>query len=97
MADMSIILTEIEVKLRKLIDAKNKLATENERLMAENEVLKNENVTLLKANAGLQDKINKSTIVNALDNEEEIEEVRKLIKGLVKEIEQCVSILNAKE
>ena len=36
MADMSIIVTEIEVKLRKLIDAKKQLATENERLMAEN-------------------------------------------------------------
>lgn len=97
MADMSIIVTEIEVKLRKLIDAKKQLATENERLMAENEALKNENLALLKANTELHDKLNKSTIVNALGNEEEVEEVRKLIKGMVKEIDQCVSILNSKE
>ena len=97
MADTSIILTEIEVKLRKLIDAKNQLADENKRLLADNEALRNENVALMKANLELQDKLNKSTIVNALGNEEEIEEGRKLIKSLVKEIDQCVSILNSKE
>ena len=43
-------------------------------------------------------KINKTTIVNALgNNEEEIKEGRKLIKELIKEIDQCVSILNTKE
>lgn len=97
MADTSIILSEIEVKLRKLIDAKNQLAVENSRLLAEIEALKEENLTLTKANLELQDKINKSTIVNALGNEKEIEEGRKLIKSLVREIDQCVSILNSKE
>ena len=97
MADTNIILTEIEVKLRKLIGVKNQLADENKRLKAENEALKNENLTLVKANMELQDKLNKSTIVNALGNEEEIEEGRKLIKSLVREIDQCVSILNSKE
>ena len=97
MADTNIILTEIEVKLRKLIGVKNQLADENKRLEAENEVLRNDNLALAKANMELQDKLNKSTIVNALGNEEEIEEGRKLIKSLVKEIDQCVSILNSKE
>ena len=97
MADKSIILTEIEVKLRKLIDVKNQLADENKRLEAENEVIRNENLALAKANMELQDKLNKSTIVNALGNGEEIEEGRKLIKSLVREIDQCVSILNSKE
>ena len=68
MADLSIIVSEIELKLRRLLDEKNQL-----------------------------DKINKSTIVNALDNEEGIEEGRKLIKELVREIDRCVSILNSKE
>ena len=97
MADINIILTEIEVKLRKLIGVKNQLADENKRLEAENEALRNENLTFVKANMELQDKLNKSTIVNALGNEEEIEEGRKLIKSLVREIDQCVSILNSKE
>ena len=70
---------------------------ENRRLVEENAALENENLALRQSAAELQDKINKSTIVNALDNEGEIEEGRKLIKDLVKEIDRCVSILNSKE
>lgn len=97
MADLSIIVSEIEVKLRKMIEAKNQLAIENKRLTEENETLVNENVALRKSAEELKDKLNKSIIVNALDNEEEIEQGRKLIKELVKEIDKCVSILNSKE
>ena len=97
MADLSVIVSEIELKLRKLVDAKNKLSVENQRLAEENATLEQENRALRQSAAELQDKINKSTIVNALDNEGEIEEGRKLIKELVKEIDKCVSILNSKE
>lgn len=97
MADLSIIVSEIELKLRRLLDAKNELAVENRRLVEENAALENENRVLRQSAEELQNKINKSTIVNALDNEEEIEEGRKLIKELVKEIDRCVSILNSKE
>ena len=97
MADLSVIVSEIELKLRKLVDAKNKLSVENQRLAEENATLEQENRVLRQSAAELQDKINKSTIVNALDNEGEIEEGRKLIKELVKEIDKCVSILNSKE
>lgn len=97
MADLSIIVSEIEVKLRKMIDVKNQLAIENKRLEAENAALTDENVMLRKSTEELKDKLNKSIIVNALDNEEEIEQGRKLIKELVKEIDKCVSILNSKE
>ena len=97
MADLSILVSEIELKLRKLLDEKNRLEVENMRLAEENEVLGKENLALRQSAEGLQDKINKSTIVNALDNEGEIEEGRKLIRELVKEIDRCVSILNSKE
>ena len=97
MADFSILVSEIEVKLRKMIDAKNQLVIENKRLEAENAALTDENVMLRKSTEELKDKLNKSIIVNALDNEEEIEQGRKLIKELVKEIDKCVSILNSKE
>ena len=97
MADLSVIVSEIELKLRKLVDAKNKLSIENQRLAEQNAALEQENRALRQSAAELQDKINKSTIVNALDNEGEIEEGRKLIKELVKEIDRCVSILNSKE
>ena len=95
---MSIILSEIEVKVRKLIDAQHQLIEENRRLVSENKALREENETLVQASQELHDKINKTTIVNALgNNEEEIKEGRKLIKELIKEIDQCVSILNTKE
>lgn len=97
MADLSIIVSEIEVKLRKLLDERNQLAIENKRLAEENEVLDKENLALRRSAVELQDKINKCTIVNALDDEGEVEEGRKLIKELVREIDRCVSILNSKE
>jgi len=97
MADLSIIVSDIEVKLRKMLDVKAQLAVENKRLTEENEALQRENLALRQSAGELKDKINKITIVNALDNEGELEEGRKLIKELVKEIDRCVSILNSKE
>ena len=98
MTDLSIILSEIEVKVRKLLDAQRQLIEENRRLASENQAYREERETLVRTNQELQDKINKSTIANALgNNEEEIKEGRKLIKELMKEIDQCVSILNTKE
>ena len=96
-ADLNVIVSDIELKLRKLIDEKSRLAKENKRLSEENEVLEKENRALRQTTEELKDKINKSTIVNALDNEGELEEGRKLIKELVREIDRCVSILNSKE
>ena len=61
-------------------------------------MLREQYEALVQTSQELQDKINKNTIVNALgNNEEEIKEGRKLIKELIKEIDQCVSILNTKE
>jgi hypothetical protein len=97
MADLSIIVSDIEVKLRKMLDVKAQLAVENKRLTEENEALQRENLALRQSAGELKDKINKITIVNALDNEGELEEGRKLIKELVREIDRCVSILNSKE
>ena len=44
-----------------------------------------------------KEKINKKTIVNALGNEREIQESRQMIKALVKEIDNCITILNAEQ
>ena len=98
MAETSILLSEIEVKVRRLIDAQHQLIEENRRLASENKALREENEAFARTGQELQDKLNKTTIVNALgSNEEEIKEGRKLIKELIKEIDQCVSILNSKE
>ena len=97
MADLSVRLSEIELKLRKLITLKNQLVERNSELVRQNEELQL-NVEMLHAeNEELKDKLNKTTIVNALGNEKEIEESRQFIKALVKEIDQCMTILNAEQ
>ena len=97
MADLSVRLSEIEVKVRKLISLKNQLVERNSELVRQNEELQ-KNIGILQAENGeLKDKLNKTTIVNALGNEKEIEESRQLIKALVKEIDQCMTILNAEQ
>ena len=70
MAEMSIILSEIEVKVRKLIDVKNQLIEENRRLAGENKALREENEALVRTGRELQEKLNKTTIVNALGSNE---------------------------
>mgnify|MGYP003445247448 FL=1 len=97
MADLGVTLSEIELKLRKLISLKNQLQEENSRLIQRNEDLQLELEMLMTENAELKEKINKLVIVNVLENEKEIEESRQLIKALVKEIDNCVSMLNAEQ
>ncbi len=97
MADLSVTLSEIELKLRKLISLKNQLEEENSRLIRSNEDLHAKLEMLETENSELKDKINKLVIVNVLDNEKEVGESRQLIKTLVKEIDRCVSMLNAEQ
>ena len=97
MADLSVRLSEIELKLRKLILLKNQLVEKNVELVRQNEELRLEVDTLQKENEELKEKINKKTIVNALGNERKIQESRQLIKALVKEIDNCITILNAEQ
>ena len=97
MADLGVTLSDIELKLRKLIALKNQLQEENSRLIQRNEDLQLELEMLMTENAELKEKINKLVIVNVLENEKEIGESRQLIKALVKEIDKCVSMLNAEQ
>lgn len=97
MADLHEIVSEIERKLRTLVDVKERLFEENKRLARENAAMKMEIDSLRRANEELEDKNKKSIIVNALGDEREIEEGRKLIKALVDEVDKCVSVLNSKQ
>ncbi|MBO5810173.1 MAG: hypothetical protein J6R17_10470 [Bacteroidales bacterium] len=97
MADLSVTLSEIELKIRKLIALKNQLEEENSKLIQRNEDLEIEIEMLMTENSELKDKINKLVIVNVLDNDKEVGESRQLIKTLVKEIDKCVAMLNAEQ
>ena len=97
MADLSVTLSEIETKIRKLIALKNQLEEENSRLIQRNEDLQLDLEILMTENAELKEKINNLVIVNTLGNEKEVGESRQLIKALVKEIDNCVAMLNAEQ
>lgn len=97
MADLSVTLSEIEVKIRKLIALKNQLEEENSKLIQRNEDLQLEMEILMSENSELKEKINKLVIVNVLENEKEVGESRQIIKLLVKEIDNCVAMLNAEQ
>ena len=97
MADLSVTLSEIETKIRKLIALKNQHEEENSKLIQRNEELQLEVEMLMTENSELKDKINKLVIVNVLDNDKEVGESRQLIKALVKEIDKCVAMLNAEQ
>ena len=97
MADLSVTLSEIETKIRKLIALKNQLEEENSRLIRQNEDLQLDLEILMTENAELKEKINNLVIVNTLGNEKEVGESRQLIKALVKEIDNCVAMLNAEQ
>ena len=97
MADLSVTLSEIETKIRKLIALKNQLEAENSKLIQRIEDLQLELEILETENTELKEKINKLVIVNTLGNEKEVGESRQLIKALVKEIDNCVAMLNAEQ
>ena len=97
MADLSVTLSEIEVKIRKLIALKNQLEEENSRLVQRNEDLQLELEIVMTENTELKEKIKNLVIVNVLENEKEVGESRQLIKALVKEIDNCVAMLNSEQ
>lgn len=95
MTDLGISLSEIELKIRKLVMLKDDLLAKNGELVRGNEELLRQVERLNAENAELREKLNKIVIVNALGNEKEIEEGRTLIRSLVKEIDKSIAILSA--
>lgn len=95
MTDLGISLSEIELKIRKLVVLKDDLLAKNGELVQSNEELLRQVEQLNTENAELREKLNKIVIVNALGNEKEIEEGRTLIRSLVKEIDKSIAILSA--
>ncbi|MCK9452522.1 MAG: hypothetical protein M0Q90_12580 [Bacteroidales bacterium] len=94
MAETSVLISGIEYKLQKLIAHNKRLRARVEDLESENETLQAVLAELQESHGQLTDQLNKKVIVNALESEMEIEEGRKLIKALVREIDQCVAMLN---
>jgi len=94
MAETSVLISGIEYKIQKLIAHNKQLIARVDDLESENEGLQARLAELQESHGQLTDQLNKRVIVNALESEMELEEGRKLIKALVREIDQCVAILN---
>ncbi len=94
MAETSVLISGIEHKVQQLIARNNQLSKRVKDLTDENEALKSELAELQQSHSQLTDQLNKKIIVNALEGEKELEEGRKLIQELMREIDHCVALLN---
>ena len=94
MANEKILIAGIEYKVRKLIDINDFLKKENSRLLAESEVSKKKIEELSKNIEDNQKKIFKFTLANTLEIEPGVEEGRKRIDSLIKEIDRCINVLS---
>lgn len=95
MAQTSLLLAEIELKLRKLLLAHNELKAENQALKGELAVLKQENKDLTHEVERLNEKISIKVMADTFGSDQEIEEGRKKIQLLMRDIEQCIALINS--
>jgi hypothetical protein len=94
MADIGLILAGIEFKVRKLIDSNKQLKKSNEELQQKNAEYQQQIEILLENNNHLTQQLNNRIITNTLGSEIEVDESRKVIQALVREVDQCIAILN---
>lgn len=93
MKEVDDLLSDIYLKIRKLIETLDHLKGENAGLKESQKELKN----LISQQANkihvLEEKLNQITISQTLENTD-IDLARKKIGGLVREIDKCISLLN---
>jgi hypothetical protein len=94
MADIGLILAGIEFKVRKLIDSNKQLKKSNEELQTKNAEYQQQIEKLLENNNHLTQQLNNRIITNTLGSEIEVDESRKVIQALVREVDQCIALLN---
>lgn len=95
MAQTGLLLAGIELKLRKLLLVYDQLKAENEVMRSELEALRQENMKLLTEVEQLKAKNSIKVMADTFGTEKEIEEGRKKIQSLMRDIEQCIALLNS--
>lgn len=94
MADTSVLLSGIEYKLRKLIaehDVLKKKVEEQSDIIVK---LQHENEIALEKIKTLTEKIEIKAVADSFGNKTEIEEGRKRIQALMRNIEQSIALIN---
>ncbi|MBK9291282.1 MAG: hypothetical protein IPM52_06625 [Bacteroidetes bacterium] len=95
MAQTGILLAGIELKLRKLLLAHEQLKAQNAAMLAELDALRQENRRLLTEVEQLKADNTIKVMANAFGTDKEIEEGRKKIQLLMRDIEQCIALINS--
>ena len=94
MTDTSVLVAGIEYKVRKLIEMNQQLQKANLELTKINTDYKLEIEKLTRENQRIIENLNHKLITNTLGSEIEVDEGRKLIQALVREVDQCIALLN---
>ena len=94
MGDMSILVTSIELKVRKLTEMLRRRETESRQLLDERDNLlakvKAQQVQIRQ----LEEKYNKLQMAEALTKREDVAGVKLKINELVREVDRCIALLN---
>ncbi len=94
MKDTSILVAGIEYKVRKLIEKNHALQITNQELTKINTEYKLEIEKLTGTNQQITENLNHKIITNTLGSGIEVDESRKIIQALVREVDQCIALLN---
>lgn len=94
MDNLGVLITGIEYKLRKLSEQHKEIRNENNELktrIAEQEVLINNQKIII---TDLQEKVKTVSIAKTLASRSEINDAKKKIGDMVREIDLCINLLN---
>lgn len=94
MADTSVLLSGIEYKLRKLVGEYEVLKKKVDDQAMEIKQLRHENDIAINKISLLTEKLEIKTVAESFSNKTEIEEGRKRIQALMRNIEQSIALIN---
>ncbi len=95
MAQTGLLLAGIELKLRKLLLTYEQLKADNEAMKVELQTLRQQNERLLNEVEQLKAKNSIKVMANTFGSDKEIEEGRKKIQQLMRDIELCIALINS--
>jgi dynactin complex subunit len=94
MMETSILLSGIEYKIRQLMNENIRLKENVSKLQSELNYLQQQNDVLIEKNNELTHKNDINHIAESFGNEKELEEGRRRIQSLMREIEHCITLIN---
>lgn len=94
MSDLVTVVSEIEFKARKLANLYRECKTKNDALSVENEQLRGELEELRLQVKKLQYSKHIVKIAKALEKEKGSTEAKRIINGLLREVDRCIGLLN---